>query len=381
MKDIFSVLNEVENNDNFIEEKLSNEEKEDIFNRVNSKINKRNNKKRSKSLLAAACGVVVAIMFTQTEVFAVLNETIGKNIESFFAEKDIKIESNTKDILQECESNGIKITLHQAVIEDDDLFVSATLDYSNFNNEDHYIEKNLYSEVKPYKYDKEGRSIANAFTFYITQNGENKEVTYSDVSNIYDEDKDNKKIEMLIAKKIINVDDNKNFEIKLEADELMVNLKRNKYSRSIIEKKAITGEWKFSFSINSKSSGVNNNKVYNINNEMEIPYKKNNLKFNLRNVKVSTFQIKIHYDVDFVTDGKYDGVTHYKVLDQDGRELRILGGGGDDANGIIYSYFHSEDLKTIKIVPYIQFNKSTIIGDFDKEVEFEDQAIEIDLNE
>lgn len=133
MKNEFNMLNDIKNEvDNIEEVLLTEDEKKKMTSRVIKKLNKPRKKANRKAVIAASLAVALTGVFalTNEDVIAQIN-SVGRRIESFFEKEDDSFEKYKKDIIQVVEDKGIKFMLHEAMVDDEELYISASVDYND----------------------------------------------------------------------------------------------------------------------------------------------------------------------------------------------------------------------------------------------------------
>lgn len=58
---------------------------------------------------------------------------IGRKIENFLYKEEDSFEKYKKDILEVSEDKGIKFMLHEVMLDDEELYISASVDYNKFD--------------------------------------------------------------------------------------------------------------------------------------------------------------------------------------------------------------------------------------------------------
>ena len=210
MKNEFDLLNDVKNDiDNIEEIILSDEEKKKISNRTIRKIKKSNKNFNRKTIIAASLALALAgsLIITNENVLAQINN-MGRKIESFLRAEDDSFKKYKKDILQVSEDKGIKFMLNEVLLDDEELYISASVDYKEFDR----------SMLKT-KYDGDLKIIPSAADpkFEIWLNNEKLDVSGAGGSYKYNDDGT---VDMLLNLDMNNVDLNAIYDIKLEITEM-----------------------------------------------------------------------------------------------------------------------------------------------------------------
>lgn len=144
MKNIYNMLNDVEVNlDEYEVEGFNDMEKK----RLKNGFKKLNNRKSNhKKIIAAASVAVLAVGLLGTDLGVYATETIREvtyNIASAFnIDKDIQ--EYTTVVNQSVSKNGIKVTLNEVILNDDELIVSTTIRSDEKLDETGYVSLSDY---------------------------------------------------------------------------------------------------------------------------------------------------------------------------------------------------------------------------------------------
>lgn len=349
MKNEFDMLNDIKNNIDSIEEiSLSNEDKKNISSRVMKKI-KNKNKVSKKALVAAALSIILtgSFMLTNEKVLAQMNG-IGKKIESFFGKEDDLVKEYKKDILQSSEDKGIKFMLHEVMLDDEELYISASMDYKNFDKST--LSTNYKGDLKIVPSRENPK-------FEILLNGNKVDVTGMGGSYNYNEDGT---VDMLLKLDMNNNDLGEIYDIKINIDtmETQPNYKKNEY---------IKGNWNLDFKVDGNEI-LKEIKVIDINKKIEIENKGEAVSILVEELRISPFSMRLKYKTNSLSE------IGFKFTDENGKEIEFISQGGSN-EGLSYKYIIERDFEKIKITPTI--SDYGIIST--KTTEFENKTIELQI--
>lgn len=146
MKNKYELFNKIDIKDDYYETyTLSENEKENLFNNLikDIKIEKETNKKSYKKVAVASilCLSISTVILSNDKVWALV-ENIGKQIESYLGKEENEYSGYKVQVDKTCEDKGIKLGLHEVLLDDGNILLSMNLDYSNFDEST--LEKGLY---------------------------------------------------------------------------------------------------------------------------------------------------------------------------------------------------------------------------------------------
>lgn len=357
MKNEFDILNEIKNNINHIEEvNLSDEDKKNISNRVIKKIKKNNNSGiKIKRIIASTLviGITGSFLLTNEEVLAQING-IGRKIESFFHKEDDSLEKYKKDIVQESEDKGIKFMLHEVMLDDEELYISASIDYKNFEKSTLNKEYNGDLTIIPSQMEPK---------FEIELNGNPIDVTGAGGSYEYNEDET---VDMLLRLDMQNNNLNEIYDIKM-------NIVTMEAQSNNAESEYIEGNWELAFKVDGNEI-AKDMKIININEEIELDYKDMKIALAIDELRISPASMSLKYRANGVELMENNLNVEFKFTDENNEKIEFISQGGSN-EGMSYKYMIDRDIEKIKVVPVIV--KHTMLSQSEKK--FEDKAIEIDL--
>ena len=355
MKNEFDLLNDIKVEVDDIEEvKLSKEEKEKINNRVKKKVKK--GKNTNKRLIAVA-----ALLFVLLGSTALSNETviakvskIGKEIESFFGKEEESLRVYKNQILKSVEDKGIKFMLHEAILDDEELYISASIDYNGFDKSTLETKYDGDPKIVPYKEEPK---------FEIYLNGEKLEISGSGGTYEYNEDNT---VDILLTVDMENSDLDEIYDVKLSIDNMEAQLGAKKNEN-------IEGKWNIDFQINGKEM-LDEVKVIDINKQIELEYENDIMSIDVNQIRITPASMRFKYEYN--NGGKERDINlGFEFIDENNNKIEFVSQGGNE-KGFSYKYMINKDIKTVKAIPIIY--EHNILGD--KIEKFEDKAIEIEIN-
>lgn len=357
MNNQFDMLNEVNNDiDNIEEVILSDEEKKKISNRAIKKIKKSNKGFNKKGIIAATLALALtgSLVLTNENVLAQIN-SIGRKIESFLRQEDDSFKQYKKDIMQVSEDKGIKFMLNEVLLDDEELYISASVDYKGFDR----------STLKT-KYDGDLNIIPSAADpkFEISLNGEKLDVTGAGGSYEYNDDGT---VDMLLKLDMKNVDLNKVYDIKLEINtmETQPDYKDHEF---------IAGNWILEFKVDGNAMSKEM-RIIEINKDIDLEYKGMKIPVTIDELRISPISIRLKYKEDPIERMENNMYLDFKFLDENDKTIDFISQGGN-LDGLSYKYIIDREIHKIKVVPIIiKYNRL-----WNTKKEFKDKAIEITIN-
>lgn len=353
MKNEFDLLNDIKVDVDDIQEiELSKEEKSRISNRVQNKVKK--TKKINRNVVAVATLLFVlsgSIVLNNETVIAKVSK-IGRQIESFFDKEEESLRVYKNQILKEAEDKGIKFMLHEAILDDEELYISASIDYNDF---DKSILKSKYDgdpKIIPYQ-------AQPKFEIYL--NGESVDI--SGAGGSYEYNADNT-VDILLTADMENSKLDEIYDVKLSIDNMEAQLGVNKNEN-------IEGKWNIDFQMNGKEM-LDEIKVIDINKQIELEYKKDKISIDANQMRITPASMRFKYEYKGVKAG--DMSLEFEFVDENNNEIEFISQGGNET-GFSYKYMIGRDITKVKAIPVIrEFN---LLGD--KVEKFEDKAIEIEI--
>lgn len=326
---------------------------------------------KRKMLVAGLSGILIVggIVFSSESTWAYIND-ITKKIEAFFERDEdtfdkYKIEGN-----QTVKSSGLEISLGDVILDDRQLILSLSIDYSKLRGKSKIDVLNLHPHDTTIKIDDlvfvgqsnsseselvEGEEVVNMLfrtsLLSIDTDGDG----YSETPyEILDKIKPGKDYDLTISIGAINRMYIKNY-----------------------ESKPLEGNWEFKTKINA-SNIINDTKVYKANKTVSIDEDVYKGDFTMEEVRVSPISLKVKYKYDLYTKISVNKRRDPGIIaiDQAGNELEIAPGtGGQETDpgkvAIGYEFKLSGNEKKVKIIPRVYVN--------DKPKYFEDGAFELTI--
>ena len=313
--------------------------------------------KNRKRIIAATTIVALTGSFTLTNesVLAKVNN-IGRKIENFLYKEEDSFEKYKKDILEISEDKGIKFMFHEAMLDDEELYISASIDYNKFDSSDLKTKHNRGFSIIP---------NLPYLEFQTYSNGEKIDIIGSGCRYEYNDDGT---VDMLLTVDMENNDLNEIYDVSLGLNTMEVQIPYK-------EHEFIDGEWALNFQVDG-SKIANEVRVIDINKEIEIEYKDMKFPIVIEELRISPVSIKFKYNVDIpFSITKAGKRLDFDLLDQDGEKIESHSGRGR-GDSFMEKYVINKDISKIKIVPKIaKYNRF-----WKNEKVFEGKAIEIDIN-
>ena len=355
-------------------------EKEKIKYRMISKINK--NKKNYKKYITVASASLVIIgcmAFTNESTLAYI-ELIGERIEKFLGRDTEEFKGYKVAINETKEVGGLKLNLSELMLDDGQMILSLNLDYSNFDlkkldvDKDSLIPQISAIEVNDLVYGGSACSISNKKV-----KGENQ-INYLIKYSITDIDTDGDKIGDTPYEVLDNIEENKDYKIKINVETLSYNTKNhignivgnggsNKGDSYYI------GEYPLNLTFETTLNGKNimaNTTVKKLNKKINI--NEDNVKglLTIEEVRISPISVKIKYTFKGEHESNMSDVS-VVVVDEKGNNLfsSATGTGEADINYMRAEYELNGDEKKIIITPAVYDEKEN--------KELKNQSIELNL--
>lgn len=356
MRNEFDILNDVKNNiENIKDIKLSDEEKQNINSRVMKKIKRNNKKSKSKSIAAAGLAIVLAgsLLLTNETVLAQIND-IGRKIESFFQKEEDSWSKYKNDILQLSEDKGIKFMLHEVILDDEELYISASVDYSGFDRSTLKTDYEGNLNIIPSHEDPK---------FEAFLNGEKIEMTGAGGSYEYNEDGT---VDMLLTLDVESPTLSDIYDIKLQIDSMEVQIPYK-------EHEFIQGNWNLDFRVNGDEI-TKDSRIVDVNETMEIEYKDIKIPLEIQELRITPISMRLKYKVG--SEAWLNNMhIEFDFYDENNKKIDFVSQGGSDS-GMSYKYMIDRDKSSIKVVPKIvRYNRF-----INKTVKFKDKAIIINID-
>lgn len=381
MKDKFKMFNDTKiDESDYGDVNLSEKEKEKIKYRMISKINK--NKKNYKKYITVASASLVIIgcmAFTNESTLAYI-ELIGERIEKFLGRDTEEFKGYKVAINETKEVGGLKLNLSELMLDDGQMILSLNLDYSNFDlkkldvDKDSLIPQISAIEVNDLVYGGSACSISNKKV-----KGENQ-INYLIKYSITDIDTDGDKIGDTPYEVLDNIEENKDYKIKINVETLSYNTKNhignivgnggsNKGDSYYI------GEYPLNLTFETTLNGKNimaNTTVKKLNKKINI--NEDNVKglLTIEEVRISPISVKIKYTFKGEHESNMSDVS-VVVVDEKGNNLfsSATGTGEADINYMRAEYELNGDEKKIIITPTVYDEKEN--------KELKNQSIELNL--
>lgn len=365
----FDILNGLDNsNDNIEEVEVSNEEKEALKIKMRTIIRKENKKKkkiRNKIIAASvSCIMLGSFVLNSESVIASMNN-IGKKIESYFGKEEGTLKSYKDEVLKSVEDKGIKFSLNEIMLNDEELVVSMMIDYSNFDFESISIKKNKENKV----------SVYPNTGIEITLDGE--KVNISGMGGEYDYDSENKVTNAFMSFDMNGAELDKDYNIKVNLEQIVV-------KERFKEEKLVEGNWTLDSNFSGKKL-KNEVEVIELNETIELEeYFYQN--YILNEVRKTPASIVVKYNQEkpyrIRNKGEKVNILELMFFDENEEKLEFLSRGGSSETGFSYEYKGDKELTKINVIPVVYEERNALLNLLGmplKEKILNEKAIIIDL--
>lgn len=393
MKNKYELFNKIDIKDDYYETyTLSENEKENLFNNLikDIKIEKETNKKSYKKVAVASilCLSISTVILSNDKVWALV-ENIGKQIESYLGKEENEYSGYKVQVDKTCEDKGIKLGLHEVLLDDGNILLSMNLDYSNFDEST--LEKGLYLNKHYYLPNAtvymDGKKFVETGGATTYEGEKNKNQDFLISLNLERIDTDNDGRADITDYQILdNIDTNKDYNIKVVFDE--VGVQKNGLIPRVIkdEFEFIKGNWEFEFNVNGAKI-MGETKVYDINKEINIDDEDFKALINIKQLRVSPISVKLTYTTKMGKEYDFENRDiEIELLDQNGNYISAgAGGGGNEEETYMEMQLegnleNNEELESIKILPYQYYReKNSNNPKYHHRTDYEDKSIIIEL--
>lgn len=345
MKKDYKILNEVKNNLKEERIELSKEEKEEMKSRVLNKIgkdeSKSNNKNKKRILIGAvACTLFTTVAFTNENVIAKVSE-VGRSIERFFEKEEDSLKEYKKDILLAKEDKGIKLIVNEAMYDDKEIIISATVDYNN-------IDKSLITKKGKYSIVPGlGKIEIYSNGKKIDNNGEGGSCKYNDDGTVD---------VLLYASDFKEILDDE-IEVRIGTDTMEIQYPYK-------GKEEVQGDWRMKFNLNTKKMRENM-KVIKLDKDLNLKHKNKEMNIKVEDLRITPLSMRLSFS---------GGIIGFEFYDENNKKINFISQGGSDED-FSYKWIIDREISKMKVVPFIIDEKDG----FKPEKRFEDLAFEIDI--
>ena len=394
MKNKYELFNEINMQDEDYENyKLSQMEKDNIFINVSKNIklekNIRNKKYSKIAIVIILCLSISNVALNNGKVWALV-ESIGKQIESYLGKKENEYTGYKISVNQVSEDKGIKLSLHEVLLDDGNILLSMNLDHSNFDEsglkKGLYLNKNYYLPTATVYMDgKKFVETGGATKYEREKNNQQDFLTSLNLERV--DENDDGRADITDYQILDNIDPNKDYNIKVVFDEVGIH-KVGLIPRVVDDEfEFIKGKWEFKFTVNGKNI-MRETKVYNINKEINIDDEDLKAKIYIKQLRVSPVSVKLTYTMNIEQGYPVNDKNIYiELLDQHGNYINVGGGASENEDGSLIegslegNLENNKKLESIKILPYIYYReKKSDNPKYHHRIEYEDKSISIDLN-
>lgn len=322
--------------------------------------------KKKKLIIAGSSIILLGTMALNSKTTWAYIENITKQIEVLLGREENEFDKYKFEGNQTIESNGLKISLGEVMLDDRQLIISMSVDYSNFNDnlnietlsplyptiiiDDLVFEGQSNScEVEKVIGEKKGNILFKTSLLSIDTDGDGASDTPYEILD--------------------KIEGNKDYDLKIIFNEM------HNYRNEEFE--AIRGNWEFNTIINA-SNILNDTKVHKINKTFKIDenvYKGN---FIIEEIRVSPVSVKIKYNYDLYTELSVNKRREPVLIAKDENNNELIHGpgtGGELIDGNLYIGDEFElkgNEKKISVIPCIYIDDNPKI--------FKDAIVYIDIN-
>ncbi len=364
MIDKYKVLNnEKIQFDRYDEVKTDNEKMKNI---MKSKLKSR--KQVNKKLIAASISATLilgSVALTNETTWAYIDRLVN-HIESFLDRDYGEFEKYKFEGNQSIEDNGLVLNLGDVMLDDRQLIISLSMDYTNFDFKEYGINKKDFIPDIPIvtigdmSFPGQGGEINQR----NVRGEDKKEILYKVKLTSIDtngDDLGDTDFEILD-----NLEKNKDYNLKIKFKDFDIGESKTEKGRLLSKS---FGNWEFNTSINS-SNISSDLKIVDINKVIDIG---KGVKFKMDQVRISPISVKIKTQLEGDKSDAMDllHLTDFSVRNENGKTL--FGGslGSSNGNVIYYEFELKGSEKKITIIPVIHSENNTKY--------FEDEKIEIDI--
>ena len=383
---------------NYKQYTLCENDKNRIFNSVNTQISKQNKLKKNKfkKLITASivCVSISIVTLSNDRVWAVF-ENIERQIEYYFGKKENEFNGYKVGVNESVEDKGIKMTLYEVLLDDGQILLSMNMDHSQFDESS--LRKGLYKN-KNYYWNKASvyidnkKFILDSTSTVFEKEKENKQDFLSTISLTSIDNNDDGYADIENYQLLDNIDVNKDYEMKVVFEEIGIQqvgfLPGAKYDNSI----DIDGEWEFNFIVNGNKI-KDKIKTYDINKNIKIEDEGFKAELDIKMLRISPVSTKLIYNIKMGEE--YEFKNRYidiELQDQDGNIIATGSSGRGNTEGTYMNMelevyqsnreknFNINKLSSIKIVPYQSYReKDSSNPKYNRIIKYEDKAITLDI--
>lgn len=349
--------------DRYNEVKTDNEKMKSI---MKSKLKSR--KQINKKLIAASISATLilgSVALTNDTTWAYI-DILASRIESFLGRDYSEFDKYKFEGNQSIEDNGLVLNLGDVMLDDRQLIISLSMDYTNFDFKEHGINKKDFTPDIPIitigdmSFPGQGGGIIQR----DLKSENKKEFLYTVNLTSIDTDRDglgDTDFEILD-----NLEKNKDYDLKIKFKDFDIGESKTEKGRLLSKS---FGNWEFNTIVNSSniSSDV---KIIDINKAIDITEGDMKMKFKIDEVRISPVSVKIKTEVEGDTSDKMN-LIDLSVKDENGKGLDGGGIGNSNGNGMYHTFELKGTEKKITIIPVIHSSDTTKY--------LKDEKIEIDI--
>lgn len=328
---------------------------------------------KNRRLVAGLSGVILVgtIVLSSDSTWAYI-DSINKKIETYFNREEAMFDEYKFEGNQTVKDSGLEISLGEVILDDRQLIMSMSIDYSRLIGKNKIDVLNLFPSHPTITIDD------LVFTGQ-SNSGEAEKVEGEDrvnmlfTTSLLSIDRDGDGYSETPYEILDKIEPGKDYDLTIDIEEIN-RLYINNYDRY----NPIKGNWEFKTKINA-SNILKDTDVYKADKTVTIDEERYKGDFTIEEVRVSPISLKVKYNYDLYTEVSVNkrrdpGIT---AIDQDGKELDILPGtGGQEAEpgkvAIGYEFRLSGKEEKVSIIPRVYIED-------DNPKFFKEGAVHIDL--
>ncbi|MBO3446119.1 DUF4179 domain-containing protein [Clostridium sp. CCUG 7971] len=310
--------------------------------------------RKRKSMIAGLSGILIigTIVMSSEKTWAYI-KNMTKQIEYFLGKKDSKFDKYKFEGGQTIEDNGLIFSLGEVMLDDRQLILSMSIDYSKFKSRFKDINKETLAPLHP------TITIDNlVYSGSLVVESEKvigeKKINILLKASLLSIDADGDGIGDTPCEVLDNIEPNKDYDLNISFDEVDY---QNKFKDNPY-KEPIVGKWEFNTKINA-SNILKDTKVYKVNKKVKIDKKVYKGELTIEEVRVSPVSVKIKYNYDLYNEISVERRRDPGLIakNQDGEELESGNGTGGELKNkkwYIGGEFELEgNEKSITIIPRV----------------------------
>ncbi len=399
MKNKYEMLNETKiNEDKYLKVEISKNEKEDIKNRLKSKI-KTKNTNYKKIAVATNPLVIAGGLVLSSETAQAYIEGIDKQIEYFLGKNNEELKEYKTLVNKTTSDKNVDITLNEIMLRDGELLLSLRVDDSKLDKKGLGLKNDSPSFYEPEVQigDMKFVSTGGGMSIEHASDGKLDILLQCNLENLDTNNDGKTDIEFFDV--IKNIDVNKDYDVKIFIDKLEYMIDNNANVSDDItlsssgggvdtetgeytthQNGVIKGNWNFETKLNGDKM-VENIKIHNIDKDYKLENKNTDIDLHVKEVRVAPTTVKVKYTFNMnKKEDKYMGDSISFILkDEKGKTIEISDGSYSleyDGGECSTTFEINKDLKEITLIPVVEYYKER----GHKVIKFKEQAIKLDLS-